>query len=63
MFSFTVERMSLGVIEKGIFNNSFLSNLEFFQCKIWVNSSLNKKCLLAKIKVVDQEDSTGKGQK
>ena len=63
MFSFTVERMSLGVIEKGIFNNSFLSNLEFFQCKIWVNSSLNKKWLMAKIKVVDQEDSTDKGQK
>ena len=63
MFSFMVERMSLGVIEKGIFNNSFLSNLEFFQCKIWVNSSLNKKCLMAKIKEVDQEDSTDKGQK
>ena len=63
MFSFMVERMSLGVIEKGIFNNSFLSNLEFFQCKIWVNLSLTKICLEDKIKVVDQEDLMVKDQK
>ena len=63
MFSFTVERMPLGVIEKGIFNNSFLSSLEFFQCKIWVSLFLNKKFLIAKIKEVDQEDSTDKDQK
>jgi hypothetical protein len=55
--------MSLGVIENEIFNNSFLSNLEFFQCKIWVNLSLTKICLEDKIKVVDQEDLMVKDQK
>ena len=63
MFSFTVEHMSLGVIENEIFNNSFLSNLEFFQCKIWVNLSLTKIYLEDKIKVVDQEDLMVKDQK
>jgi len=63
MFSFTVERMSLGVIEKEIFNNSFLSNLEFFQCKTWVNLSLIKTCLMVKSKVADQVALTAKDQK
>ena len=63
MFSFMVEPMPLAEIEKGTFNNLFLSSLEFFQCKIWVNLFLNKKFLIAKIKEGDQEVSTVKDQK
>lgn len=63
MFSFTVERTFLDEIEKETFNNSFLSNLEFFQCKIWDNLPLIKKFLMDKIKEEDQEDLMGKGQK
>ena len=55
--------MSQDEIEKEIFNNLFLSNLEFFQCKTWVNLSLTKLYLEDKIKVVDQEDLMVKDQK
>jgi hypothetical protein len=63
MFSFMVERMSLDEIEKETFSNSFLSNPEFFQCKIWVNLSQIKKFLTDKTKVVDQVDIMVKDQK
>jgi hypothetical protein len=56
MFNFTVEPMSQDEIEKEIFNNLFLSNLEFFQCKIWDNSPLIQKFKMDKIKEVDQVD-------
>lgn len=48
--------MSQDEIEKEIFNNLFLSNLEFFQCKIWDNSPLIQKFKMDKIKEVDQVD-------
>ena len=56
MFNFMVEPMSLDEIEKETFNNLFLSNLEFFQCKIWDNSPLTQKFKMDKIKEVDQVD-------
>lgn len=48
--------MSLDEIEKETFNNLFLSNLEFFQCKIWDNSPLTQKFKMDKTKEVDQVD-------
>ena len=63
MFSFTVERTFLDEIEKETFNNSFLSNLEFFQCKIWDNLCLIKKFLMDKTKVVGPADLMVKDQK
>jgi hypothetical protein len=55
--------MSLDEIEKETFSNSFLSNPEFFQCKIWANLSQIKKFLTDKTKVVDQVDIMVKDQK
>ena len=55
MFNFTVVRMLPVVTEKELINSLCPSNLEFFQCKIWVNLLLSKKCKLHKIKVEDLE--------
>jgi len=63
MYSFMVEHMSQVVTEKETFNNLFLNNLEFFQCKIWDNLCLIKKFLMDKTKVVGPADLMVKDQK
>ena len=63
MFNFTVVRMLLVVTEKGTFSSLCLSSLEFFQCKIWVNLPLSKKCNPCKIKAEDLEAWTALDRK
>ena len=56
MYSFMEEPMSLDVTGNEIFNSIYLNNLEFFQCKIWVNLFLIRNWQMDKIKGEDLVD-------
>lgn len=63
MFNSTVEHTSLAAKEKETFSNSFLSNQEFFPCRIWANLPQIKRIVMDKIKVADQVATMARDQK